>query len=309
MTATTRKAHVPDMCNVLIVAFNNEKTVVRLLESLEAHRRFIRKVVFVDNGSTDATVEIARGLTIGYELNIIESINTGFAGGYASASAGVLDADLPTLCLNPDVELAEDSIVLLLEALNSRLDLGIATVPLVGQDGTEDSASRRTLPQLGSSALYGILGKIVPRSLRYNNGSSDSSKKLATLQDGTAVNQIQATTGALMMIRPSFRPGNAPIFDTDYWMYGEDLQLCLDAATEGYTVGIVEARPSLHLKGASSGWPRSRASHRAFHDALYIYYSKNLRTSASQSYAVHAGVELRFWATLLGGNLVRRLRG
>lgn len=297
-------------CNVVIVTYNSASTIEACIRSVHAQSEFVGRLVVVDNGSTDATVAIIEGLesSLGFEAVVVATGNTGFAGGYKTGSQYLDNAQIPTLCLNPDVELAQDTLARLLEALRSDESIGVATVPLVGNDGVEDSASRRLLPNLGAAAAYAVVGKLLPSRLRYNSQPSVATAPadvLSTLTDGTLVTRLDATTGALMMVSAAFRPPLAPIFDTDYWMYGEDLQLCLDAHQAGLHVAMVEMSPSRHEKGVSSGWPRSRRSNRAFHDALYIYYSKNLSRGQLESMLVRAGVEVRHFVTLIVGELAR----
>ena len=108
---------------------------------------------------------------------------------------------------------------------------------------------------------------------------------------------VEATTGALMLLSPDFRNAGTGVFDRDYWMYGEDLQLCADAQAAGRRVVILERPGSVHLKGHSSGFPRGSRSDRAFHQAMLVYYRKNLRRHAAEEAVVTLGVGLRYVAS------------
>jgi N-acetylglucosaminyl-diphospho-decaprenol L-rhamnosyltransferase len=283
---------------VITVTYNSASTIRTLLESLADERSHIRGVVVVDNGSSDNTLDLVRQVAADSPLDLIlvESTNSGFAGGYEVGRREIELLGHPILCVNPDVSLARGTIGRLLEALRLSPTVAIATAPLVDLNGQEDSACRRSLPNLASGSLYGVFGKLLPARWRYNSRPNQH-RMLARLPSGLVVNEIEATTGALMMLSPSFRDGSQPIFDLDYWMYGEDLQLCFDAARRGRKVVMVEAEPSLHVKGVSSGWPRSPSSHRAFHEAMLTYYRKNLRTSAILSALVTSAIWTRFALT------------
>lgn len=297
-------------CVVLSVMYNNEATIATMIQSLRPDRDAITQVVLVDNGSTDRSVEVAEHelATTGFSSVVVRSTNTGFAGGYETARRAVAE-DGTLLCVNPDVELGAGVLQRLLEAA-SLPGVGIATAPLQNLEGVEDSASRRRLPTLAGASAYALIGKLLPTALRYNSMRRDDLSSGPTLTDGTTTTLVEATTGALMMLSPEFRTADSTIFDLDYWMYGEDLQLCLDARRQRLSVLMIETIASTHIKGASSGLPRSRHSDRAFHDALFTYYRRNLRRNRSEEAVVRLAIELRFHQSRLRSWAAgRRTRG
>lgn len=269
----------------------------------------IEQLVVVDNGSHDHTVEVVERAChlLSVEVTIVRSTNTGFAGGYETAAKHIRNVSLPTLCVNPDVVLREGSVPKLLEAIETWPSIGIATLPLFDGSG-EDSACRRVLPTIGAAALYAVFRNFVPRPVRYNSRKNSIAGAIRWLLDGTRVTPLEATTGALMLVAPTFRSVERPIFDTDYWMYGEDLQLCHDAKTESFEVVMVEDSHSFHNKGTSSGWPRSRRSNIAFHNAMVTYYRKNLRRSRLEALIVLSGIWGRQMVSLALASIVRACR-
>jgi len=283
-------SHV-DKVNVVTVTYNSASTIDEFVAGLEAQAEFVGQLIVVDNGSTDSTLTILeRHQSAGrVPIQIIKSANTGFAGGYATAGRSArYDSDRATLCLNPDVRLSEGVLERMLDSMAADPRAGIVTAPLVGLDGLPDSASIRRLPTLGRASIYAVLGRITPAKWRYNAVPHDASADVTP-------RSIEATTGALMLVAPRFRSLSSPIFDTDYWMYGEDLQLCADAHREGWRVLMVDARPSLHVKGVSSGKPRTYKSNKAFHDAMFLYFRKNFYRGRFATGLVWLAVQLRFW--------------
>lgn len=289
-----------EKANVVVVTHNSAPTVRRLFEGLRRQPEWLAQVVVVDNGSVDETVALVEteACRSPFPVDIVRSDNCGFAGGYVRGGAALL-AELPTLCLNPDVELAEGVLDLMMRALHEHPEVGVVTAPLNLPNGETDPSAERRLPVLSSSLLYSLLGKLTPSRFRYNR---------VVARTTGPVRLIEATTGALMLVRPEFRRGSAGIFDTDYWMYGEDLQLCADAKREGWAVARVDAPSSLHVKGTSSGLPRSRRSNVAFHRAMYLYYRKNLDRGRMVRALVWCGVHLRLAANLLLSAVIVRLR-
>jgi N-acetylglucosaminyl-diphospho-decaprenol L-rhamnosyltransferase len=276
--------------HVVTVTYNSASTIRAYLEGLQPSAGLIAGVTVVDNASTDDTVALLRAALQDSALpvEVVENANTGFAGGYRAAAASTVERGVPVLCLNPDVVLAPGAIEALLDALNSFPSAAVVTMPLVEVDGSADTASRRKLPTLHGSVVYSLLGKLTPSAIRYN--SLQQAPESIPTEAGRRATPLEATTGALMLVHPDFRSLDEGIFDADYWMYGEDLQLCSDARDRGLSVLMVEVAPSVHIKGVSSGRPRSTTSNRAFHDAMYLYAKKNLVSHPVPLAGLWAGV-------------------
>jgi GT2 family glycosyltransferase len=294
---------------IITITYNSAATLADYVRGLAANEAAIERVILVDNGSTDSTWEeldrIRAASTL--PLTLVRSSNDGFAGGYATASKHVIGPG-PILCLNPDVSLAPNVLAEMAAAMTSHPEFGILTAPLLDETGSPDSASVRRLPKLGTAALYAAVGRFTPRRWRYNAPAED----LRGGEEQGTVRRIEATTGALMLVNPGFRDPTRPIFDTSYWMYGEDLQLCFDAARAGWGVGMLATTTSTHSKGASSGKPRRLRSNVAFHRAMYTYYAKNLRRGRIEALAVAGGVMGRGSLSILVSSTTRswrRVRG
>jgi GT2 family glycosyltransferase len=297
-----------DRVHVVTVTHNSTSTLTAYLDGIAASAHLVAGVTVVDNASTDETLRLLHGAvgSRGLDLEVIENANTGFAGGYAAASASAVPRGVPILCLNPDVVLDAGAIEALLDVLNSFPSTGLVTMPLVEIDGSPDTASRRKLPTLHGSVVYSLLGKFTPRSIRYNR--LEQTAESMTTAAGRRATRLEATTGALMLVHPDFRTVDQGIFDEDYWMYGEDLQLCSDARDRGLLVLMAEVTPSVHVKGVSSGRPRSRRSNRAFHGAMYLYARKNLLSNPILLAGLWAGVWGHFALSESRATTVRLLR-
>lgn len=299
----------PGSVHVVTVTHNSSSTLDAYFAGIARCSADIAGVTVVDNGSSDDTVSRVRAAADRsmVPVEVIENVNAGFAGGYLAASRSALPRHLPVLCLNPDVGLAEGAVAAMLDVLSTFPDAAIVTVPLVESDGSPDTASRRRLPTLGASVVYSLLGRLTPSALRYNRREGDCEVTYQTA-GGVQVSALQATTGALMLVPADFRSLEEGIFDRGYWMYGEDLQLCADAARAGRPVLIAEVAPSVHLKGASSGRPRSHRSNRAFHDAMLRYAQKNLVPSGLALHLIRIGIAAHFLVTEAGAVRARLRR-
>jgi GT2 family glycosyltransferase len=293
---------------VLTVTHNNSASISSYFEGILAQRDAIAEVIVVDNASTDDTaakIKIA-AKQIPFRVTFVQSANRGFSAGMNLAAASRSTSRYPLLCLNPDVELGEGAVRRMLEVLEEDPLAAIVTAPLIDELSEPDTASIRTLPRMGNAVAYSMLGRFMPGSLRYNHRSSHGFDTPSNQLDSAF--EIEATTGALMLLSPTFR-SEGEIFDPAYWMYGEDLQLCNDARTEGFKVLMTRTPPSIHAKGHSSGRPRRVRSNWAFHDALYIYYRKNLNRHPAFLPVVRGGVISRFALSATSSLIVRIARG
>lgn len=294
---------------VVVVTYNNSTTLAALVASLVAQPGAIVQLVVRDNGSSDTTVDVARAIagTTPFPMRVVVGENVGFAAGIDAAVDAVSLPSAALLVVNPDVVLAPGILSRMLE-IATRVDrVAIVTAPLRLPTGEADSASRRRLPQVGSAVLYSALGRLTPRRLRYNDVAQGTVS--VEPMSGLRYTVVEATTGALMLVHPEFRNARTGVFDRSYWMYGEDLQLCADARREGQRVVMLEEEGSVHLKGASSGMPRSRTSDRAFHHAMYLYYRTNLRRNRVESVVVAFGIALHLAVSRVRAVSARRRRG
>ena len=277
--------------HVVCVTYNSCSTIEALLGSLKRQDGSVGRVTVVDNGSSDDTVERAEraGRTLGLPLVVLRSTNVGFARG---VNRGVRDAPVggPVLCVNPDVVLSDGVVPAMLEVLSGVPGAGLVGAPLHLPDGTEDPSSRRRLPKSGTASVYAVLGrKFTPRPWRYN--AVDRLDQVASCNGAI---DVEATTGALMLVASDLVPTDGRLFDPGYFMYGEDLQLCLDIRRAGRRVLLVGRDGGLHVKGVSSGLPRSARSNRAFHHAMWRYFRTNLSPHPILVPVVWLAICLRF---------------
>jgi N-acetylglucosaminyl-diphospho-decaprenol L-rhamnosyltransferase len=296
--------------NVVVVTFNNEKTIEALFRGLVANSPLIEQIVFVDNGSLDKTFTLLEKYSIKHSLNcvLVNSENVGFAAGYQKAGSHIRRPELFTLCLNPDVEIMRGTLEALSAVLEQNEKVAIATAPLVLPDGRPDLASVRNLPSLKSASLHALMGRFF-RNSNYNPETNfDALFAAHQIGDRSLSIKIPATTGALMLVNSDFRLSTRGIFDTDYWMYGEDLQICHDANRTGWQIRIANVTPSIHHKGTSSGLPRSFKSNLAFHNAMITYYLKNLQTNVLEMALVICGVYSRLILSVIVASISRQVK-
>ena len=140
----------------VVVNFNSGQWLRRCVEALLQSCRPV-SIRVVDNHSEDDSLEsLDQWLEPDGPVQLIRnSENRGFS---AACNQGAADQSFPYLLfVNPDCQVAEDTVGALEDALEQLPEAGIAGVRILGADGQEQRGSRRRAPTLlgasGSAAL------------------------------------------------------------------------------------------------------------------------------------------------------------
>lgn len=280
---------------VIIVSYNCRELLRGCLSSLEQQTVAAEvDVIVVDNASADGTPEMVAADFPRVRL-LANAENVGF--GRASNAGLALVESGDVLMLNPDTALPPDGLARALDALDERPSVGILGVRLVQLDGTVDHASRRQIPTPASSAAY---------MLKLGRGRGRASYTDPTAYDTEGV--VGAVNGAFMLMREDV-VRTVGGFDEDYWMYGEDLDLCLRTTQAGWDVYYWPGLEVVHVKGGSSGKARSARVNWAFHSAMWIFYRKHFLSvyGPFTTVLVGGGISAKFFLSLMRSALVRTL--
>ncbi len=258
--------------SVIIVNFNVKHLLENCIRSVLISSRNINiEIVIVDNNSFDGSSEYIRSKFGECEnIHLIESrTNLGFA---KANNLGLKDASGKyILILNPDTILKEDTINKCIEFFEHEKKIGALTCKLILPNGKLDLACRRSYPS-SSVAFYRMVGlsKIFPKSKIFG-------KYNLTYLDENSTYEVDAICGAFMFMRKDlFESLNG--FDEDYFMYGEDLDLCYRIKNAGFKIFYFSGTSIIHYKGEST--KKSSISYvNNFYGAMRIFVEKNFHKS------------------------------
>ncbi len=268
---------------VVIVNYNVRPFLDHCLQSVfRAMKNLQVQVIVVDNASADDSAEMVR--TRYPQVTLIENIeNVGFA--KANNQAFKLADGEAVLILNPDSFVQEDTLELMLARLNKTDDVGAIGPKILLPDGRFEPRSMRGFPTPWAAFSYlSGLSTLFPKS-------SFFSRYLLTYLDRDREQDVDALSGSCMMVKRQLLDELGG-FDGDYFMYGEDLDLCYRIKRKGYRIIYHPDTLIVHFKGESTR--RSDIDHRFhFREAMRLFVAKNMRGNVSK---IAAGIiGLGFW--------------
>jgi len=296
----------PDL-SVVIVNYNVREFLAQTLRSVDRASSGLRVEVFVvDNNSVDGSVPMVRSRFPHVRL-IANVTNAGF--GAANNQALREARGRYVLILNPDTIVQEDTLQTLVRFMDARPGAGAVGCQILNPDGTFARESRRAFPtpRVAFFRMSG-LGRLFPRSPvfgRYN----------MTFLDRNRESEVDALSGSCMLVRraalvgdpatPDRRP--AGLFDEDFFMYGEDLDLCFRIQQAGWTIHYTPETRIIHYKGESTKKGDLRYV-KLFYGAMVLFARKHLhgRYSGLMILALQAAILVRATISLVPAT-VRRL--
>lgn len=265
----------PPILSIIIVAYRSRDELPACLGSLPAELmgRPV-EICVVNNSPGDGVAAWIADAFPGVKL-IESGANLGF--GRANNTGFRATSGECVLFLNPDTVSNTVALEHCLRRVLNEPDIGLISPQLVQADGTMDAACRRSIPTLwdGFCRAAGL-------AQRFPHAALFAGYNLTHLPaDGTYA--VGAINGAFMLGRRAvldeIADGSGAVFDEDFFMYGDDLDLCIRVARSGRQV-IYDGRVSLtHLKGLSVAKDYDRMAAAIF-DANRDVYLKHFGSSA-----------------------------
>ncbi|HEY9897911.1 MAG TPA: glycosyltransferase family 2 protein [Pantanalinema sp.] len=239
---------------VVIVTWNSAKTIEACLNSIPAGE----PVAVVDNASSDDTLDRVRAARAD-ALVLAQDANLGFGAACNVGAAALGARDI--LLLNPDAELARNTIERLRAALASSPEVGVVGPAIHDAEGDIELSwgADPTLLWEWRRARAHAKGEVVA-------------------PEGGAVDWV--TGGCCAIRRETWEAIGG--FDAGFFLYFEDLDLCRRARGAGYQVVFLPEATARHVRGVSARQLGTRTE-------------RHYRTSQLYYYRKHAS-----WAELLG---------
>jgi N-acetylglucosaminyl-diphospho-decaprenol L-rhamnosyltransferase len=231
--------------SIVIVSYNTSDLIGACLASVTVADDISKEVFVVDNASTDGSAAFIRNNFPSINL-IANTENRGFAG----ANNQVLQQcrGRYIFFLNPDTEVISGAFREAISYMDAMPHVGLAGTRLINPDGT-----------LHESVSYKYPGQ------RY------ADRELSSLRGSIACVQ-----GSSMIVRSDVMK-TVGGFDEDFFLYGEDQDLCLRIRKSEFEIGYIESAAVVHLGGQSERqtplseiWQKKTSAELLFYDKHYL---------------------------------------
>ncbi|OGC42449.1 hypothetical protein A2Y85_04385 [candidate division WOR-3 bacterium RBG_13_43_14] len=257
--------------SIVIVNYNVRAFLEQCLLSIHKAKHDLNIEVFVvDNASVDGSQAMVRKKFPDVIL-VDNKENVGFSRANNQALRQAKGQYI--LILNPDTLLQEDTVLILNNFMDTHNQAGAVGCKLLNPDGSFQITSRRSLPipWVAFTRIVG-LSRIFPKSRlfgQYNMTYLDPEKEC----------EVEVLPGSLIFARRQVLE-SINYFDEDYFMYGEDVDLCYRISKAGWKIYYTPSTKAIHYKGESTKKGEfSFVSN--FYTAMLIFTNKHFRDKYS----------------------------
>jgi N-acetylglucosaminyl-diphospho-decaprenol L-rhamnosyltransferase len=235
---------------VIIVNYRSAQLTLRALASLAEERRdpSIELTVFVvENASGDEAI-LRRGIETHYgdfARLIVSPVNGGFgAGNNLGMKVGHELGLVPDYVhmLNPDTEVKAGALTTLVRFMEAHPQCGVSSGSFEFQDGSLWPFAFR-FPSIASELEIGFRWRVVSRILGH---------RAVARTMGNEPEQVDWCSGASMMVRREVLESVGG-FDEGFFLYWEEVDLCLRIKEAGWEIWYVPASRVMHVSGQSTG--------------------------------------------------------
>jgi len=257
-------AFVPS-CSVIIISYNSGSLLPSCLHSIyRAFDGIDGQVIVLDNGSPEP---LPASLKSNYpQVRWLESEkNLGFGKACNRAAQEALHPYL--FFVNPDTIVSKDTFSAILDYIQTKPSAGIVGCRILNGDGSLQWACRRSFPS-PMAAIYKTLGlaALFPKSRRFGAYN-------LTYLDPEQPAEVDAVSGSFFCLRKELYE-EVKGFDEDFFLYGEDLDICYRVQQAGYPNYYFPGTSIIHFKGQSSK-TRLIRSYVDFYQAMLIFARKH----------------------------------
>ena len=234
LAQSSHETGAPPVIWIVVLNWNRPQDTLECVASLRELDYPAYRILVVDNGSTDESVDLFRELP-DIEL-VVNEQNLGFAAGNNRGIQHALDqgADY-VLLLNNDTTVSPPLLTRMLEAAHTDPRIGIVGPMIYYSDRPE---------------------QVWFAGMRFRHGLYVVRRGLHLDPPHDPVEEVDFVSGCGMLV-PRQTWERVGLFDPRFFMYYEDLDLCIRAKEAGYRIVCATQAHMWHALSASTGGPDS----------------------------------------------------
>jgi hypothetical protein len=230
--------------SIIIVSWNCKDYIDECLYSLKINNnnKENSEIIVIDNNSSDDSINLIQNKYP--EVKLIKNTrNLGFS---KANNQGIKQASGEyILLLNPDTKIFSNTIDELAQELMNNKKYGAVGPMIKGQDGKIQLTCARNYPSLLTELFWlSTLSRRFPKNKIIGN-------YLMSYWDHESSREVACLSGACILVKAEILK-NLKGFDEDYYMYGEDVDLCYRIKQQGSLIFYNARSKIYHYGGASS---------------------------------------------------------
>src|SRR5712692_3541390 len=220
--------------SIIIVNWKSAAFVRKCLASIYANTSGITfEILVVDNASFDGCGEMLR-----HEFPAVRFIQSRDNLGFERSTGRML------LFLNPDTEVVGPALECMMACLETVPDVGVVGPKLLNSDLSIQTSCLQSFPSILNQVLDADhLRAMFPKSSLWGNR--------ALFEDSRQPVPVDGISGACLMVRRSVFE-SVGRFNPDYFLYGEDMDLCYKVKKAGWKNYYVGGATVIHHGGQST---------------------------------------------------------
>jgi len=267
--------------SIIITNYNTKELLKKLLFSIKKSilKSFKIETIVVDNASADDSTKMVEKNFPLVNL-IINKKNLGYA---KANNKGIKKAKGKyILLLNSDTLLNKNTLFKIIEFMEKNKEYAAVTCKVELSNGQIDPACHRGFPTPWAAFTYfSTLEKIFSQSKIFGQYHQ-------TWKDLSQIHQVDVISGAFFMIRKDVFE-KVGFLDERFFMYAEDIDLCLRLKKKGYKIAYNPGTKIIHYK-KSSGRKKGkgkeitqkdvvirRKSSKYFFETMKLFYVKHYK--------------------------------
>lgn len=246
--------------SIIIVNYNTKELLHDCIQSIQNITQGVTyEIIVVDNDSSDDSVEMLQRDFPLVKI-IVSDKNLGF--GKANNLGIEMAQGEFILFLNTDILLMNNAIQILYNFISQHEEVGICGACLYNKE------LKPNLSEFSPSTLWDAFAILLPKCLQKNN------QNYGRYHEQNHPREVPCIIGADMMVRKKALD-KAGKFDSDFFMYAEEVELTHRIKKNGYKIFLVPEAHIIHFGGMST--KENMLNHQIVSEKLfsgYLYYQK-----------------------------------